>query len=174
MNITVQPDWVQGSVKEVAEQLAQNNPEVNEEKAKAAFEKAWEGMYELADMLETSKKMTLMGRPENLSTGAIRLTVKKEPLYGADKSTKEEDVLDYALRSFGGQKQIKKTMEEFAELQKELCKYNGGAEDREHIAEEIADVRIMLDQMAMLFDVERDELEWREQKLERLAGRLGL
>ena len=32
----------------------------------------------------------------------------------------------------------------------------------------------MLDQIAMLFDVERDELEWREQKLERLAGRIGL
>lgn len=68
----------------------------------------------------------------------------------------------------------KKTMEEFAELQKELCKYNGGAEDREHIAEEIADVRIMLDQMAILFDVKRKEIEWREKKLERLAERLGL
>lgn len=174
MNITVQPDWVQGSVKEVAEQLAQNNPEVNEEKAKAAFEKAWDATYELADMLDDSKKITLLARPENLNTGAIRLTLKKEALYGEEGDAKEEDVMRSALKTFGGMKQVMKAVEELSELQKELCKYFSSEEDKDHIAEEIADVRIMLDQMAMLFDVERDELEWREQKLERLAGRLGL
>lgn len=174
MNITVQSNWVQGSVTEAAEQLAEQNPGVEKEKAKAAFGKAWEAMEELVDMLEPHKKMTLVGRPENLPTGAIRLTAKKEALYGEGKSLKEEDVLEYALRTFGGQAQVKKTMEEFAELQKELCKYNGEEEDRDHIAEEIADVRIMLDQMAMLFEVERKEMDFREQKLERLAERLGL
>ena len=166
--------WIQGNVEEAAKQLVAQNPEVKEEKAKAAFEKAWDATYELADMLDDSKKITLLARPENLNTGAIRLTLKKEALYGEEGDAKEEDVMRSALKTFGGMKQVMKAVEELSELQKELCKYYSSEEDKDHIAEEITDVRIMLDQMAMRFDVVRDELEWREQKLERLAGRIGL
>ena len=174
MNITVQSNWVHGSAAEAAKQLSEQSPEVKEEKAKAAFEKAWDGMYELADMLDESKKITLLARPENLNTGAVRLTLRKESLYGKERDEKEEGVLETALRTFGGMKQIMKTVEELSELQKELCKYYSGEENKDHIAEEIADVRIMLDQMAILFEVERKEMDWREKKLERLAERVGL
>ena len=37
--------------------------------------------------------------------------------------------------------------EEMSELQKELCKHDRGKDNREAIAEEIADVQIMLEQM---------------------------
>ena len=40
--------------------------------------------------------------------------------------------------------------EEMAELQKELCKNARGKDNRAEIAEEIADVHIMLDQMEIL------------------------
>ena len=38
--------------------------------------------------------------------------------------------------------------EEMAELQKELCKHARGKHNRSAVAEEIADVQIMLEQMA--------------------------
>lgn len=166
--------WIQGKIEEVAKQLAGQNPEVEEEKAKAAFEKAWEATYELADMLGDSKKITLLARPENLQEGAIRLIAKKETLYGEGKDAEEEGVLETALRTFGGMKQIMKTVEELSELQKELCKYYSSEEDRNHIAEEIADVRIMLEQMELLFSCEAQVQTAMERKLDRLAERLGL
>ncbi len=60
-------------------------------------------------------------------------------------------------------------MEEMAELQKELCKHARGKENRKEIAEEIADVRIMLDQMAILHDCEELAGKFKEQKIERLG-----
>ena len=44
--------------------------------------------------------------------------------------------------------------EEMSELQKELCKRARGKDNREAIAEEIADVQIMLEQMMILHDCE--------------------
>mgnify|MGYP006928124888 CR=1 FL=1 len=62
--------------------------------------------------------------------------------------------------------------EEMAELQKELCKSLRGQDNRGHIAEEIADVRIMLDQMEILHDCAEDVDTWRKVKLGRLEKRL--
>jgi hypothetical protein len=63
--------------------------------------------------------------------------------------------------------------EEMAELQKAVTKYlrNGSCIVANHeadIAEEIADVQIMLDQMKQRFGKEECE-EWRQVKLKRLA-----
>ena len=62
--------------------------------------------------------------------------------------------------------------EEMAELQKELCKSLRGKDNRGYIAEEIADVRIMLDQMVILYDCAEDVDTWRKVKLGRLEKRL--
>lgn len=62
--------------------------------------------------------------------------------------------------------------EEMAELQKELCKSLRGKDNRGYIAEEIADVRIMLDQMVILHDCAEDVDTWRKVKLGRLEKRL--
>ena len=63
-------------------------------------------------------------------------------------------------------------MEEMSELQKELCKDLRGRGSFEHIAEEIADVEIMLEQMKMLFGCTDDVRDWRRRKVERLKERL--
>lgn len=52
-----------------------------------------------------------------------------------------------ALALWGAEAQTLMMFEEMAELQKELCKNARGKDNRAEIAEEIADVRIMLDQM---------------------------
>lgn len=62
--------------------------------------------------------------------------------------------------------------EEMAELQKELCKHARGKENRAQIAEEIADVQIMLEQMELLHDCEGLVAGFKAQKLDRLEKRL--
>ena len=59
-----------------------------------------------------------------------------------------------------------------SELQKELCKFLRGRFREDWIAEEIADVEIMLGQMKILFDIEEEVDEMKEYKIERLAERL--
>ena len=63
-------------------------------------------------------------------------------------------------------------IEELSELQKELCKSLRSGADRPHIAEEIADVQIMLEQMMMLYECHEDVAIWRSKKVERLYERL--
>lgn len=90
--------------------------------------------------------------------------------------TKEErkTFLD-ALRVFGSQNQITMVFEEMAELQDVLCKFLRGRIDCDtlvNIAEEIADVGIMLDQMAIEFKVEDAVEELRAFKVRRLRERI--
>ena len=49
-----------------------------------------------------------------------------------------------ALNKWGAEAQTLMVFEEMAELQKELCKHTRGRDNREAIAEEIADVQIIL------------------------------
>ena len=75
-----------------------------------------------------------------------------------------------ALNHFGKQSQILMLFEEMAELQKEICKNSRGRNNFYDIAEEIADVQIMLEQMIILFNC-RDEVEqWKHVKLLSLRG----
>lgn len=77
-----------------------------------------------------------------------------------------------ALSTYGAQAQTMMVMEEMAELQKELCKHARGKENRAQIAEEIADVQIMLEQMELLHDCAGLVAGFKEQKLDRLEKRL--
>lgn len=64
--------------------------------------------------------------------------------------TKEEKkICAHALDIFG-EKQIDICIEEMAELTKELCKHKRRQENREQIAEEMADVYITLAEMELL------------------------
>lgn len=58
-----------------------------------------------------------------------------------------QSVLRHAIDVFGEGHQARKAIEEMGELIQALCK----ADDVEHIREEIADVRIMLDQLDMIY-----------------------
>lgn len=83
-----------------------------------------------------------------------------------------KEILSAALETYGADMQTLMMMEETAELVKELCKHARGANNTDAIAEEIADVQIMLDQMMILHNCENDVKEWRMVKLNRLACRL--
>lgn len=84
----------------------------------------------------------------------------------------ETEVLQRALDNYSSQAQIVMVFEEMSELQKELCKYLRGLGSFEHIAEEIADVEIMLEQMKLLFCCADDVRDVRRRKVERLKARL--
>ena len=86
-----------------------------------------------------------------------------------------DEICRAALEAFGAEAQITMVFEEMAELQDVLCKFLRGRVDedtRTHIAEEIADVEIMLQQMVMLFGCAGQVETFRRYKLERLAGRI--
>lgn len=84
----------------------------------------------------------------------------------------ESAVLQRALGTYGSVLQIVVMMEEMSELQKELCKYLRGKYSPTNIAEEIADVEIMIEQMKLLFCCADDVRDWRRRKVERLKVRL--
>lgn len=82
----------------------------------------------------------------------------------------ERQVILYkALEVYGIDHQIMVMIEEMAELTKAFCKLYRGDGSCDDIREEMADVKIMLEQMSMFYG-ETDFIE--EQKLERLRQRL--
>lgn len=80
----------------------------------------------------------------------------------------ELEILKDALYHFGYNHQATKCIEEMSELTKELCKQKDGADNIDHIAEELADVYITLDQMVIYNDIYEKVKQYRENKLERL------
>lgn len=87
-----------------------------------------------------------------------------------------DEILKNALKHYGANSQRIVAIEEMSELIKELCKVlckvARGEENAAHIAEEIADVRIMLDQMEILFDCAGAAAAYQAAKVERLRKRL--
>ena len=77
-----------------------------------------------------------------------------------------------ALIAYGEKNQCIVAIEELSECQKEICKALRGKGDREHLAEEIADARICLEQMAYFFCMEDDVAEWMASKIMRLDKKL--
>jgi NTP pyrophosphatase (non-canonical NTP hydrolase) len=84
----------------------------------------------------------------------------------------ETEVLARAISTFGHLMQIIVAVEEMSELTKELCKAIRGKADMEHIAEEIADVEVMLEQMKLIYNVYPSVEKWRARKVLRLAQRI--
>lgn len=84
----------------------------------------------------------------------------------------DREVLETALETWGPDAQTVMVFEEMSELQKELCKRARGKENVEQIAEEIADVQIMLEQMIILHNCGDAVREYRRSKIERLKIRL--
>lgn len=84
----------------------------------------------------------------------------------------ERVVFQKALDTWGAETQSLCLLEEMAELQDALCKYKRGRRTVEDIAEEIADVTIMLDQMKLHFHIEEEVEAWRAGKVEKIKGRL--
>ena len=77
----------------------------------------------------------------------------------------------HALVEYGPEAQQMMLIEEIGELLNAVAKFPRGRSRPEDIIEELADVSIMVEQIALLYGWERFELE-RERKLERLKMRL--
>ena len=89
-----------------------------------------------------------------------------------ETTTSETEIYKAALGKWGPEAQTLMVFEEMSELQKELCKAARGKDNKEAIAEEIADVYIMLRQMILLHDCAEEVESYKTQKLERLAARI--
>jgi len=78
----------------------------------------------------------------------------------------EDEIYGKAWKRWG-ELQFDVLIEEMSELTKEICKMRRGKDNRNEIAEEIADVEIILAQMKLRFGKERCEA-YRQAKLARL------
>ena len=74
---------------------------------------------------------------------------------------------------FGINGQVVQTFEEFAECQKELSKWIRGKADMADLAEEIADVEIMLEQMKYFLELDDFVEAFKESKFQRIKERYG-
>lgn len=82
------------------------------------------------------------------------------------------EICKAALETWGAASQTLMVFEEMSELQKELCKNARGQDNAGYIAEEIADVLIMLEQMIILHDCRQEVEDWTTIKLSRLQRRI--
>lgn len=87
-----------------------------------------------------------------------------------DVELNKEQIYKEAIKTWGPQMQIIMCLEEMSELQKELIKHIRGKGKFDCIAEEIADVAIMLEQMVILFDCDYRTVQHKQYKLSRLKG----
>lgn len=82
-------------------------------------------------------------------------------------------ILEKTIETYGADLQKQVAIEEMAELTKEICKDFRGKGNRKHILEEIADVKIMLSQLLIMYDIKIWELnDVMASKLARLSERL--
>ena len=84
-------------------------------------------------------------------------------------------VCESAVHTWGKEHQKLIAIEEMSELTKALCKdtrYPNTPAVLDNVAEEIADVRIMLDQLEYIFDCSAKVEEYRKKKIYRLVDRI--
>lgn len=77
-----------------------------------------------------------------------------------------------ALIQFGKANQLIVALEELSEVQKEICKVMRGQTSLDHLAEEIADATIMLEQMRYIFCMNELVCEKMDEKILRLDEKL--
>lgn len=81
-------------------------------------------------------------------------------------------VYAHALAVFGPGAQLIVALEELSEVQKEICKALRGKCNREHLAEEIADATIMLEQVRQIFAIDDEVCSAMNEKIIRLRHRI--
>lgn len=77
-----------------------------------------------------------------------------------------------ALALFGRDTQLIVALEELSEAQKEICKALRCQVNLEHLAEEVADATIMLEQVRLIFDINAEVCTAMDAKMERLIRRI--
>lgn len=63
-------------------------------------------------------------------------------------------------------------LEELSEAQKEICKCLRGCGNVDHLAEEVADATIMLEQIRMIYGIGDSVIRYMDAKVQRLEDRL--
>ena len=92
---------------------------------------------------------------------------------GMKISTNERyDIYKLALNTFGAGPQMIVALEELSEAQKEICKALRGKYNPEHLAEELADAFIMLEQVMKMFSLDNEVEAVMVEKIERLKNRI--
>ena len=86
--------------------------------------------------------------------------------------TERNGVYANALKKWGVERQSTVAIEEMSEVIKEITKMLRGDLDREHMAEEIADARIMLEQMCQILNINGSVDTWMDYKIAALKRRL--
>lgn len=76
-------------------------------------------------------------------------------------------ILEAAINHYGAEHQKAKAIEELCELARALAR-----EDAENITEEMADVRVMLDQLEIIYDNHNSVVAMEYKKLQRLRARM--
>lgn len=88
----------------------------------------------------------------------------------------KEELYKFAIERYGDEAQINQGIEEMAELIQAVNKFRRKPviENLENIAEEIVDVEIMLEQYKIIYSANPIVEKLKNQKLQRLASRLGV
>ena len=84
----------------------------------------------------------------------------------------KETLYQRALRVWGKDPQMLQVIEEMSELTKEICKYIRGNDNEIEIAEEVADVMIMIEQIVYLFGIDDKVDKMIDYKLNRQLRRM--
>lgn len=79
-----------------------------------------------------------------------------------------------ALQTFGGGAQLVKALEELTEVQLEIHRALNGRADLAHLAEEVADATIMLEQVRQMFNINELVCEFMDAKVTRLRQRVDM
>lgn len=82
------------------------------------------------------------------------------------------DILERAIETYGKDSQENVAIEEMSELTKEICKNKRGEDNRLRIAEEVADVQIMLEQLILIHNIGELVSLMKVKKLKRLEERI--
>lgn len=77
-----------------------------------------------------------------------------------------------AVEVFGMEHQIRKFHEEIGEALQAMNKYLNGEDTLEHMAEELADLSVTLDEMVIGFDIAHRVSFYRDRKLDRLWAKI--
>ena len=84
----------------------------------------------------------------------------------------KNDLYQRVMDKYGIDAQLTVVIEELSELAKEVCKVKRGIGNLNHLAEEVADVEIMCEQLRYIYSIDIDVEAWKNTKLKRLDDRL--
>lgn len=85
---------------------------------------------------------------------------------------RRKEIYNAAIEKWGIDAQVWMVIEEMSELQKEICKIKRGKHDPYALADEIADVTIMLEQLRIMFGLNDLVCQHMDAKIERLKNRI--